>query len=49
MDVLRAGVGLKVEIVDVVISEVEIEIFAVFVAVDVLKVVAGIFDEIVDV
>ena len=49
MDVLKAGVGLKVEIVDVIISEVEIEIVAVFVDVDVLKVVAGNFDEIVDV
>ena len=49
VDVLKAVVGLKVEILDVVISEVEREMFAVFVDVDVLKVVAGIFDKIVDV
>ena len=49
VDLLKAVVGLVVEIVDVVISEVEIDIVAVFVDVDVLKVVAGIFEQIVDV
>ena len=49
MDVEKAVVGLKVEVGDIVISEVDREIFSVFVDVDVLKVVAGIFDKIVDV
>ena len=49
VDLLKAVVGLVVEIVDVVISEVEIDIVAVFVDVDLLKVIAGIFEKIVDV
>ena len=49
VDVLKAVVGLVVDIVDVVISEVEIDILAVFVDVDVLKGIAGIFEKIVDV
>ena len=49
VDLLKAVVGLVVEIVDVVVSEVEIDIVAVFVDVDVLKVIAGIFEKIVDV
>ena len=49
VDVEKAVVGLKVEVGDIVISEVDREIFSVFVDVDVLKVVAGIFDKIVDV
>ena len=47
--VLKALVGLVVEVVDVIKSEVEKEIVAVFVDVDVLKAVAEISDKIVDV
>ena len=49
VDFLKDVVGLVVERVDVVISEVKIDSVAIFVDMDLLMVVSGIFDKIVDV
>ena len=49
MDLLKDVVGLVVEMEDVVISEVTIDIVAIFVEVYVERVDAEIFDKIVDV